>query len=214
MISRSCVVVDYGIGNVFSVMKALQKSGANVELTSNRAKILAADRLILPGVGAFGRAIDTLRAMGLDETLHSFIEKGRPFLGICVGMQLLMEEGLEFGQHKGLGVFRGKVTKIDISDAEGKKLRVPLIGWNTPVPPDPGRWKCTPFAALPMPTDFYFVHSFAVQVDDPKDIAAEVAVGSCRLTAAIQKDNIHGVQFHPEKSARGGQVFLDSFMTL
>lgn len=214
MTSRSCVVVDYGIGNVFSVTQALRQLGADVQLTSDRATILGADRLILPGVGAFGRAVDTLRTMGLDETLHRFIETGRPFLGICVGMQILMEEGLEFGNHKGLGFFKGRVAKIDISDEEGRKLRVPLIGWNTPVPPAPGRWDGTLFATLPPSTDFYFVHSFAVQADDPTDVAAEVAVGSGRVTAAIRKDNITGVQFHPERSAAGGQAFLDGFMAL
>lgn len=212
--SRSCVVVDYGVGNVFSVTQALLQCGADVELTSDRTKILAADRVILPGVGAFGRAVDTLRVMGLDETLHRFVESERPFLGICVGMQILMEEGLEFGQHEGLGLFKGKVAKLDISDDEGRKLRVPLIGWNTLVPPAPGRWDDTPFATLPPSPDFYFVHSFAVQADDQGDVAAEVTVGSGRVTAAIRKNNIIGVQFHPERSAAGGLAFLDGFMAL
>lgn len=214
MTSSSCVVVDYGIGNVFSVMQAMRQRGAEVELTSDRAKILAADRVILPGVGAFGRAVDTLRQMGLDETIHSFIATGRPFLGICVGMQVMMEEGLEFGSHKGFGLFKGKVARIDLADAAGKKLRVPLIGWNTPAPTAPGRWDGTPLAAAPAQTDYYFVHSFAVQADNPNDVAATVPVGTGRVTAAIHRDNVMGVQFHPERSAAGGQAFLDGFMAL
>ncbi|MFT7493375.1 MAG: glutamine amidotransferase [Alteromonas macleodii] len=214
MTSPSCVIIDYGIGNVFSVMQAMRQSGSEVELSSDRATILAADRVILPGVGAFGRAIDTLRDMGLDDTIQNFITKERPFLGICVGMQVMMEEGLEFGAHKGLGLFKGKVVKIDITDGSGEKLRVPLIGWNTPVPTVAGRWDGTSFAAAPGQSDYYFVHSFEVQADDPTEVAATVPVGTRHITAAIHRNNVMGVQFHPERSAVGGQAFLDGFMAL
>ena len=214
MKSPSCVIVDYGIGNVFSVMQTLRHRGFEVELTSDRATILAADRGILPGVGAFGRAVDTLRDMGLDDTIRNFIANERPFLGICVGMQVMMEEGREFGVHKGLGLFKGKVVKIDKADENGVKLRVPLIGWNTPIPTAVGRWDRTPLAVAPLRTDYYFVHSFEVQADDAKDVAAVIPVGNGHITAAIQRDNIMGVQFHPERSATGGQAFLDGFMAL
>lgn len=214
MTSPSCVVIDYGIGNVFSVMQAMRQRGAEVKLTSHRATILAADRVILPGVGAFGRAVDTLRDMGLDDTIRNFIATERPFLGICVGMQVMMEEGLEFGSHKGLGLFKGKVVKIDMTDDSGAKLRVPLIGWNTPIPTALGRWEGTSFAAAPPQTDYYFVHSFEVQADDPTDVAATVRVGTGYVTAAIHRNNVMGVQFHPERSGVGGQAFLDGFMAL
>jgi glutamine amidotransferase len=214
MTSPSCVVVDYGIGNVFSVMQAMRQRGAEVELTSDRAKILAADRVILPGVGAFGRAVDTLREMGLDDTIREFIATERPFLGICVGMQVMMEQGLEFGTHAGLGFFKGKVAKIELSEMGGQKLRIPLIGWNIPVSTKKDRWEKTAFAATSPQTAYYFVHSFAVQADNPADVAATVPVGTGHVVAAIHRDNIMGVQFHPERSARRGQAFLDGFMML
>ncbi|KKL18023.1 hypothetical protein LCGC14_2479660 [marine sediment metagenome] len=214
MQSPSCVVVDYGIGNVFSVMQALRQLGAEVELSADLSTILAADRVILPGVGAFGKAVDTLRQMGLDEALRKFIATERPFLGICVGMQVLMERGLEYGTHQGLGFFEGEVSRVAQVDETGQKLRVPLIGWNTPVPTGPDRWNGTPLATTPPETDYYFVHSFAVNAADPADVAAIVPVGAGHVTAAIHRDNIFGVQFHPERSADGGQAFLAGFLAL
>ena len=129
MSSTSCIVLDYGIGNVFSVLHALEACGTKATLSRDRAEILAADRIILPGVGAFGRAADRLRDLGLDETIHEFIRTERPFLGICVGMQLLMDVGYEFGEHRGLGVIGGTVEKIAFTDSDGRPVRVPLIGW-------------------------------------------------------------------------------------
>ncbi|QIE47921.1 imidazole glycerol phosphate synthase subunit HisH (plasmid) [Pseudohalocynthiibacter aestuariivivens] len=214
MQSPSCVVIDYGIGNVFSVMQALRQLGTNVELSADRDIILAADRVILPGVGAFGKAVDTLRDMGLDNIVREFIATERPFLGICVGMQVLMERGQEYGTHEGLGFFKGEVTRIDLADETGEKLRVPLIGWNTPVPTTEDRWQGTPFASTPPQTDYYFVHSYSVDASDPADVAATVPVGTGHVTAAIQRDNITGVQFHPERSANGGQAFLAGFLAL
>ena len=214
MRQTSCVVIDYGIGNVFSVMQSLVQCGITPTLSSDRTTILAADRVIFPGVGAFGRAANMLKQRGLDDTIYEFINKERPFLGICVGMQLMMEEGYEFGLQKGLGIFKGKVDKIDIKDDSGEKLRVPLIGWNTPVPTTSIRWQNTPFAATAMDTDYYFVHSYEVQAQDPNDVAATVPVGTSSVTAAIHRDHIMGVQFHPERSALGGHQFLKGFLAL
>lgn len=212
MTSRSCVIIDYGIGNVFSVMQALKHLDASVQLTSDHATIRAADRVILPGVGAFGRAVDTLRAMHLDDTIHAFIATGRPFLGICVGMQVMMEQGLEFGTHEGLGLFKGSVEQIALDDTDGRPLRVPLIGWNAIHPTTPSRWQDTPFAKVPAASDFYFVHSYAAKVTDPRDVAAIAHAGAGQITAAIQRDNITGVQFHPERSAESGRAFLSGFL--
>jgi glutamine amidotransferase len=125
------VVVDYGIGNVFSVCNALKKVGAQPELTRDRTAIKSAERLILPGVGAFGRAMDALREYGLDELLTNYIATGRPFLGICLGMQMLMDVSTEFGDHKGLGFIAGRVEKISTATADGQALRVPHINWAT-----------------------------------------------------------------------------------
>ena len=214
MQSSSCVVIDYGIGNVFSVMQTLRQLGAKVDLSADRNTILAADRVILPGVGAFGKAMNTLREMGLDDAVRDFITTERPFLGICVGMQVMMERGLEYGTHDGLGLFRGEVTRIAQKDESGQKLRIPLIGWNTPVPTAANRWQGTPFAATPPQTDYYFVHSYSVKAEDPAVVAATVPVGTGHVAAAIHRDNVIGVQFHPERSANGGQAFLAGFLAL
>lgn len=211
--AKSCVIIDYGIGNVFSVTQALVHLDASVELTSDHATIMAADRVILPGVGAFGRAVDTLRSMHLDETIHAFIETGRPFLGICVGMQVLMERGLEFGTHMGLGLFKGTVEPINVRDCIGQALRVPVIGWNSIHPTSTARWEKTAFGNVARGSDFYFVHSYAATVEDPADVAAFVHAGTGHLTAAIQRDNITGVQFHPERSAEAGLACLTGFLS-
>ena len=215
--SSKCVVIDYGSGNVFSVMHALRSLGIAADLSRDPESILAADRVILPGVGAFGRAAEGLRGLGLDETTRAFITTGRPFLGICVGMQLLMEEGHEFGTHPGLGVFPGTVDKIDITDENGRKPRVPLIGWY-PLAPLPGQdagiFCGTPREGVRDGDAYYFVHSFAVRPADPKAVLATVSHAGQPVPAAIGKDNVIGVQFHPERSGEAGLALLDRFLKL
>ena len=212
MSTKSCVVVDYEIGNVFSVMQALKRNGVEAELTGDLDRVRNAERLILPGVGAFGRAADRLRALGLDEAVSDFIATERPFMGICVGMQLLMERGLEFGEHQGLGYFKGTVEKIDLQDENGAPLQVPVIGWNTVHEPVEGRWAGTPFASVDAGNAYYFVHSFSVRPENAQDICAVAKVGNGEVVSAIQRDNILGVQFHPERSSDGGLAFLNGFL--
>lgn len=212
-----CVVVDYGIGNVYSVLHAVQACGANVELTSDHSKIMRADRLILPGVGAFGRAADQLRETGLDEALLNFAASGRPLLGICVGMQLMMKTGLEFGVHAGLGLFDGEVAQVANQHRNGTRLRVPLIGWSplsVASTHSPDRWNGTPLEDCPAENGFYFVHSFAAKPNDSNAVLAITKHGETEVVAAIQRDNIIGVQFHPERSADQGLKFLDGFLAL
>lgn len=212
-----CVVIDYGIGNVFSVMHALRSLGVEADLSSDPDRILAADRVVLPGVGAFGRAAERLRGLGLDETTSAFIATGRPFLGICVGMQLLMEEGHEFGTHPGLGIFPGTVDKVDITEEDGRRLRVPLIGWY-PLTPPPGQdasvFRGTPLEGARDGDAYYFVHSFAVRPADPAAVLATVSHAEQPVPAAIRKDNVIGVQFHPERSGEAGLALLDRFLKL
>lgn len=215
METRKCVVVDYGLGNVFSVMQALRLLEVDVTLSSDPRTIRNADRVILPGVGAFGRAADRLRSEGLEQPILDFISTGRPFLGICVGMQLLMDIGSEFGEHRGLGLIAGRVDRIDLSDKAGNKLRVPLIGWH-PLRPPGGRshesWSGTPLAALPRESAFYFVHSFAAQaISEVAKLAVTQHEGQ-EVVAAVRKDNVLGTQFHPERSGRSGQAFLAAFL--
>lgn len=212
MSTKSCVVIDYEVGNIFSVMQALRQNGAEVELSSDIERVRSAERLILPGVGAFGRAADRLRALGLDEAISDFISTGRPFLGICVGMQLLLEKGLEFGEHKGLGYFEGTVEKISLMDDRGASLQVPVIGWNTVHEPTMNRWDGTPFASVNPRAGYYFVHSFSARPKDPNSVCAISSVGTGEVVSAIQRDNILGVQFHPERSGQSGLAFLNGFL--
>jgi len=216
MKSPTCVVVDYGIGNTFSVTRALQACGVEAVLTGDHDAIRAADRLILPGVGAFGRAADRLRSLGLDEEILRFVESGRPFLGICVGMQLLMDEGTEFGRHRGLGLFRGSVDKVDILDADGRPARVPLIGWyGLSTPSDNStRWDGTVLEENPDGAAFYFVHSFAARPLESDATLAVVRHGSQEIVAAIERDNVLGLQFHPERSGSHGLGLLTRFASI
>lgn len=211
--SHVCTVVDYGIGNVFSVMESLSRSGVEAHLTSDHKAIAQAERLILPGVGAYGRAIEKLRLLKLDDAIYSFVQAERPFLGICVGMQLLLDQGHEFGTHNGLGLIEGHVDKIAITSEDGTPIRVPLIGWYKPEPSADGAWEGTPFSSG-SDNAFYFVHSYAAQLTNPKHCIASIDLEGNKVTAAIRKNNIMGVQFHPERSAHSGQHFLSNFLNM
>jgi glutamine amidotransferase len=213
-LATSCVVVDYGIGNVFSVMQAMRDFPVECSLSSDHEEIRSADRLILPGVGAFGRAASRLRELGLEDQILEFIATGRPFLGICVGMQLLHDIGREFGEHRGLGAIGGSVEEINLADEGGKKVRVPLIGWHPLLPPhgDYARWDDTPLETLPRDSAFYFVHSFASRPLDPDNVLAITRHGGNDLTAAVHSGNVLGTQFHPERSAQAGRAFLQAFL--
>ena len=217
MSSPSCVVVDYGIGNVFSVMHALSNLGVKPVLSGDHEVIRSADRVILPGVGAFGRAAQRLKALGLNDVLKDFIQTERPFLGICVGMQLLMRHGSEFGTHDGLDIIPGTVEKIDITGDDGKKLRVPLIGWYTLSPaldPSSDAYQSTPLAALPADAALYFVHSFAVRPENTDAVLANAMYAGHPITAAVHCNNVIGLQFHPERSGAVGLLLLDRFLKL
>lgn len=217
MNSASCVVVDYGIGNVFSVMHALDNLGAEPVLSGDHETIRNADRVILPGVGAFGRAAQRLRELGLDDVLKEYTRTERPFMGICVGMQLLMSQGFEFGTHEGLGIIPGTVEKIDIKDSEGKSLRVPLIGWyplSPAIETSSSAYQSTPLSAVAENAAFYFVHSFSVHPEDKNTVLANAIHAGQPVTAAVQRDNVIGLQFHPERSGAVGLSLLDCFLKI
>lgn len=216
MKSPTCVVIDYGIGNIYSVTRALQACGVEATLTGDPGAIRTADRVILPGVGAFGRAADRLRSLGLDAEIRRFVETGRPFLGICVGMQLLLTEGTEFGHHRGLDLFKGSVDKVDVRDSGGRPARVPLIGWyGLDVPAhDAERWRGTILEGNPAGAAFYFVHSFAAWPADMDATLAVVRHGEQEVVAAVHRDNVLGVQFHPERSGPHGLALLERFAAL
>jgi glutamine amidotransferase len=198
------VVVDYGLGNLFSVAKAFEMIGAEVMISADPIEIGKAERLVLPGVGAFGDGMDYLSEKGLDKVLtHEVLINKKPFLGICLGMQLLGNIGFEYGEHKGLSLVRGNVRKLEVE--EGTKI--PHVGWN-----DVSITKKSPlFEGIKQGADFYFVHSYQLICDDQDDVVATTFYGES-VTAAIQKENIFATQFHPEKSQDVGLKLMENFV--
>lgn len=205
-------IVDYGIGNLFSVQRALENSGATVTLASDAAGIAAAQRLVLPGVGAFADGMKGLRERGLVEPLRDFAASGRPLLGICLGMQMLASGSEEFGAHEGLGLIPGKVAAIPPRTVDGAALKIPHIGWNALQPTAGAQWQGTPLQAIEPGTAVYLVHSFHVVPDAPADLLADCEYGGHRVTAAIGRGNIFGFQFHPEKSGPVGLAICHRFV--
>jgi len=210
-VSARVTVVDYGSGNLFSVSRAIEECGGEVILTGTPAEVAAAERLVLPGVGAFSAAMKALTDRGLADAVRRFIETDRPFLGICVGMQAMMDYSEEFGRHKGFGFIAGGVVAIPTTGADGTPHPVPHIGWNGLVPPARG-WDGTLFAAIAPGTAVYFVHSFAARPKEPKNVLATCDYDGRVITAAIAKDNMVGCQFHPEKSGPAGLAILREFI--
>ena len=197
-------IIDYGVGNLFSLRSSFAAIGQEAVVTRDIEEIRRADRLILPGVGAFQDAADKLRLSGMDRAVKEETAKGKPLLGICLGMQMLFDESLEFGEHEGLGLIGGKV--VDMTPVIGPGLKVPHIGWNALrlTAPDHPLWKYI------RPGSFvYFVHSYFAS-DCAPDVIAVTEYGA-ELTAAVGKDNILGCQFHPEKSGEVGLNILKAF---
>lgn len=205
-------IVDYGMGNLRSVHKAVERVGYDAQVTADPQEVLNASKIILPGVGAFRDCMHNLEESHLLEPVINSIEAGKPFLGICLGLQLLFEESDEFGLHKGMGVLPGRVTRFpeDIRDPEtDQPYPIPHMGWNTIEIK-----KETPlFAGIENDSFFYFVHSYYAIPHNPSDIAATTPYG-IEFACAVQHDNIHAVQFHPEKSQEKGLQMLRNFGAL
>lgn len=198
-------IVDYGVGNLFSLHSSLKVIGADCAVTSDPAVIRDASKVILPGVGAFGDAADKLRKTGLDGLLVEQAESGKPLLGICLGMQLLYEKSLEYGEHRGLGLVKGAVTGLS-EPLRGTGLKVPHMGWNALQYSDPG---CPLLKNTPEGSYVYFVHSFYAAVSP--DTAAWAEYGPVNLTGIVQRGCVYGAQFHPEKSGQVGLGILRAF---
>jgi glutamine amidotransferase len=205
-------VIDYGVGNLHSIARAVQKVGAVATLTSDPDEVANAGRLLLPGVGAFGHCADSLRAAGMEEPISEFVRTGRPFLSICVGMQLLFDRSSEFGMHRGLGLIAGQVARIPAQYAQSSR-KVPHVGWGTlRTPSSREGWAGTPLEKLKCGIhSAYFNHSFSAWPEDPADSLAEVDYQGFNICAAVQRDNICGLQFHPEMSGPVGLRILSSF---
>jgi glutamine amidotransferase len=211
--SGRVTVVDYGLGNLFSVRRALEHVDASVSFSDSAAGIESAERLVLPGVGAFRKGMEGLRARGLVEPLRRFGASGRPLLGICLGMQLLFEWGDEFGREEGLGLMKGGVQAIPPAGADGRPHKIPHIGWNGLLVPE-GRegWQGTPLAGVPPRTPMYFVHSFSAHPAEAADRLADCDYDAFRICAAVGHGALYGCQFHPEKSGPAGLRILREFL--
>lgn len=201
-------VVDYGMGNLRSVSKALERVGGDVRVTGDPDAVARADKVVLPGVGAFEKALSNLKSAGLDEAVLAAVDAGKPFLGICLGLQLLFDTGYEEGEHAGLGVLRGTVVRFR-RDEKRPELKIPQIGWNRVEVLRPAPH----LAGIPSGTYFYFVHSYYVAPEDPSIAAGETEYLG-RFTSAVWKDNIFASQFHPEKSQKWGLKLLENFVKL
>jgi imidazole glycerol-phosphate synthase subunit HisH len=207
------VVVDYGMGNVTSVLRVVEKVGGTAKLSDDPDVIRSADRVILPGVGAFEHGMEELCQRKLDHALRDYSETGRPLLGICLGMQMLMSYSEEFGFHKGLNILPGKVEKIPSRGSDEELVKTPHIGWNTLIRPEEcSGWENTILNNVSENSWVYFVHSFTVVPENPKLRLANCIYSGCLVSAVIHYKSIFGCQFHPEKSGSVGLSIIKNFV--
>lgn len=208
-------IIDYGSGNIFSLVKAFQHLGFQTEVLDRPEHLIHCSNLVLPGVGAFQTVMQKLQTSGLIDAVCTIIDKDRPLLAICVGMQILFESGQEFGNHAGLGVIDGIVKKIPKTDTLGHKLLVPHIGWSETWPTNSGceqkNYDIDVFSELEVPKQFYYLHSYSAISVQKCAITAETSYGGHPITAAVQRGNLFGTQFHPEKSGSAGLNLLKNF---
>ncbi len=206
-------VIDYGAGNILSVTNAIEQVGGEACVTDSPTAVDKATHLVLPGVGAFARATGELSKRKLIEPIIRYATSGRPFLGICLGMQLLLEESEEFGRHEGLGLVSGKVEIIPATKVSGESHKIPHIGWNGLQEPAANRWKGTLLESLSPSFAMYFVHSYNAHPNKKEHILATANYNDRIITAAIQQGNLTGFQSHPEKSGADGLEILKVFVS-
>jgi glutamine amidotransferase len=214
MTTNFITMIDYGGSNLRSVHKAFEFVGATVKVTADPDDVLQATKLVLPGVGAFGAGMNAVRARGLEPAVHEVVHKGIPFLGICVGMQFIFDESNEMGVHKGLGLLPGKVRRfpnhMPATDGNNNKpLKVPHIGWNQLEP----AWENPLLDRIDFGAYTYFVHSYYCDPVDPTAVLAWTDYGF-PFAAMVAKENVYGLQFHPEKSQKVGLQILRNFVEL
>lgn len=208
------VIIDYGVGNLLSVKRAVEYLGSSATVTSDPEIILSASHVILPGVGAFPAGMKKLKLAGLDSVVKEVTSKGSELLAICLGMQLIMQESDEYGKTKGLGLLDGRVVEIPNISTDGEELKVPHIGWNSLQPTtNNSRWERSLLSESRVGDFVYFVHSFMVKPSDDTIRLADTIYGGHEISAVISKDNITGCQFHPEKSGQNGLKILNAFLT-
>lgn len=199
-------IIDYGVGNLFSLRSSLRAIGIDADYTGNPAEIRKADKLILPGVGAFRDAREALRSTGLDRVVQEEVGKGKPLMGICLGMQMLFDRSYEYGEYEGLGLIPGEIVPME--GRIPKELPIPHIGWNELALKQP-----SPLMKNTANGDYvYFVHSYYAET--PAEYVIATTEYGVEMTAAVQKDNVYGCQFHPEKSSEVGLSILKAFCEL
>jgi glutamine amidotransferase len=213
--STKITLLDYGMCNMLNVARALEHAGADVHVTEAPKDAVAAERLVVPGVGAFSECMRAVNDLGHGDAIREFVKSGRPMLGICVGMQILFEASEEFGETPGLGILPGRVRMVPNTTTTGARQRVPHIGWNHLIEPQAGRiWGKTllePFGTVGPAV--YFVHSFAAQPSNDDDRLADCDYGGHRISAMVKRDNVTATQFHPERSGTVGLRMLNEFLS-
>lgn len=208
-------IVDYGSGNLASICSAFAHLGARPVLTADSRGISRAERLVLPGVGAFGKGMQALNRQGLNEAIVDYCGADRPFLGICLGMQMLVDSSEEFGRTAGLGAITGTNRRIPATDGQGRPHKVPHIGWAPIMVAGVGlTWQGTILDGLTPGAFFYFVHSYAVVTPDERVRLADTEYNGRRITAVLGRGRVYGTQFHPEKSGGVGLKVLENFLRL
>lgn len=214
---RTVTVIDFSMGNLFSVARALMHCGACVKVSRDPKDVHKADRVVLPGVGAFGAAAQRLASTGLGDAVREVIRKERPFLGICLGLQLLFEVSEEFGEHQGLGVFKGRVRRLESRfDTSGWRLKVPHIGWNRVFQKTSGNGSgvAPVLKNIEDGAFFYFVHAYYVDPSEPRHTAAVTTYGPTTFCSAYARGPVAGCQFHPERSGPDGLSMYRNFLSL
>ncbi len=216
MDNQSVTILDYGMCNLLNVARAFQHIGAEVKVTDNPNVAISADRLVVPGVGAFRDSMNEISSRGFGEAIVRFAQSERPLFGICVGMQILFEGSDEFGDYPGLGILQGRVRAIPKENQMGVSHRVPHIGWNNLLSPLTERaWVGSILEPLnTLQTAMYFVHSFSAHPADESDTLADCFYGGHRLCASVEKGSVMATQFHPERSGEAGLAVLRRFIEL
>lgn len=213
--TKRITIIDYGMGNLLSVSRAFQYFGCDSLITNDLQKIRDATHLVLPGVGAFPDGMKELRKHGLVDVIRNYTNTGRFFLGICLGMQLMLDQGQEHEVTEGLGIIPGKVAAIPATTTQGVPHKIPHIGWNGLVKPNPLiDWKASLLNGIDVGNAVYFVHSFTAYPTDEATRLADCCYGGHRLCAVVRKKNIYGCQFHPEKSGPVGLQIINNFISL
>lgn len=207
----SVTLIDYEVNNLFSVCRALEYVGVRVVIATEPSEILLADRLILPGVGSFKDGMDRLRRLNFVQPIREHVQLGKPLLGFCLGMQLLADEGEEFGLHQGLGLVRGRVVRFPRSTSD----KIPHVGWNS-LQPGPGSshasWRGSILDGVSPGSDVYFVHSYFFEPENEKHILAATEYGGVYFPSVLAAENVYGCQFHPEKSGPTGLRIVENFV--